>query len=348
MFTPRKPALAGTTLTRGRMAGLGVALFVIGLVLTVFGWSSPALMLFAKALLFLLGLGLVTQGLSRLVWAVRGERPDILIWVCSTWLVLLVIVAALAPLLPLGEHVDVAAALDETSYQTPQLLSEHPLGTNNYALDMLARSIYGARTSLVISLIAVTIGSVVGGAIGIVAGYFRSGVDSVIGIFTNALLAVPPLILLIALGTVLDPNIRNISFALALLTIPSMIRLARANTIAFAQREFVLAARAMGETKLRVMTRELVPNVVLPVFTMVIVMISVLIVAEASLSFLGLGIQAPVPTWGNMIAEAEGGAMEDYPHIVLVPGAFLFFTVFSFNLLGEKAQKRWDPRSAKL
>lgn len=344
----KQPALAGTTLTRGRMAGIGCALLVVGLGLMVVGWSTPALILFAKAVLFLVGLVLATQGLSRIVWAMRGERPDILIWLCSTWLVVLVVVAVLAPVLPLGEHIDVASALDEPIYQTPKLLSEHPLGTNNYGLDMLSRSIYGARTSLVISLLAVAIGSVIGGSIGVVAGYFRSGVDSVIGIFTNALLAVPPLIMLIALGTVLDPKIRNIAFALALLTIPSMIRLARANTIAFAQREFVLAARAMGATKFRVMTRELVPNVVLPVFSMMIVMISVLIVAEASLSFLGLGIQAPEPTWGNMIAEAEGGTMQDYPHIVLVPGSFLFLTVFSFNLLGEKAQKRWDPRSAKI
>jgi peptide/nickel transport system permease protein len=345
---PRKPTPAGTTLTRGRMAGLGTALLVAGLALMVLGWSTGALLLAAKAVLFLTGLVLVTHGLSRVVWAARSKRPDILVWLCITWLVVLMAVAALAPMLPLPEHVNVASALSEPSYQTPRLLSDHPLGTNNYGLDMLSRSIYGARTSLVISLMAVAIGSIVGGAIGVVAGYYRSGIDSVIGIFTNALLAVPPLILLIALGTVLEPKIRNIAFALALLTIPSMIRLARANTIAFAQREFVLAARAMGATKLRVMARELVPNVVLPVFSMVIVMISVLIVAEASLSFLGLGIQAPEPTWGNMIAEAEGGTLEDYPHIVLVPGAFLFLTVFSFNLLGEKAQKRWDPRSAKL
>lgn len=345
---PRKPSLARATLPRGQMAGLGAALLVVGLALMVFAWSTAALVLFVKALLLLVGVGLAAQGLSRIVWAYRGQRPDILIWLCSTWLVLLTVAAVLAPALPLGEHVNVSAALAEPSYQTPQLLGEHPLGTNNYGLDLLSRSIYGARTSLVISLMAVTIGSLVGGAIGVLAGYFRSGVDSVIGIFTNALLAVPPLIMLIALGTVLDPKIRNIAFALALLTIPSMIRLARANTIAFAQREFVLAARAMGATKFRVMLRELVPNVALPVFSMVIVMISVLIVAEASLSFLGLGIQAPEPTWGNMIAEAEGGTMEEYPHIVLVPGAFLFLTVFSFNLLGEKAQKRWDPRSAKL
>ncbi|MBM0124927.1 ABC transporter permease [Pimelobacter simplex] len=343
---PRKNPV-GSKLSAPRLGGVGAGLVVAGIVLLVVGWSAP-LLLFLKAVVFLVGVIVLAQGLSRVVWAARGTRPDILLWLCCGWLVLLTVVALLAPLLPLGEHVDVVKALDAPIYQTPELLSEYPLGTNNYGLDMLARSIYGARTSLVIALSAVAVGTVVGGSIGVVAGFLRSGVDSVIGILTNALLAVPPLVLLIALATVLEPKLRNVALALALLTIPSMIRLARANTIAFAQREFVLAARAMGATRLRIMVRELVPNVVLPIFSMMVVMISVLIVAEASLSFLGFGVQAPEPTWGNMIAEAEGGTMEEYPHIVLVPGVFLFLTVFSFNLLGEKAQKRWDPRSAKL
>jgi peptide/nickel transport system permease protein len=97
------------------------------------------------------------------------------------------------------------------------------------------------------------------------------------------------------------------------------------------------------------MLRELVPNVALPLFSIAVVTISALIVAEASLSFLGLGIPQPEPTWGNMISEAQAGnTMEDQPFILIVPGFFLFMTVFSFNLLGEKAQKRWDPRSSKL
>ncbi|MFE6508397.1 ABC transporter permease [Nocardioides sp. NPDC057767] len=337
----------GTKLSARRLAALGAGLVAAGLALLVLGWTAP-LPLFAKAALFVAGIVVLPQGLGRVVWAVHGTRPDILFWLCSGWLILLTVGALLAPVLPLGEHIDVVKALDAPIYQPPRLLSEYPLGTNNYGLDMLARSIYGARTSLVIALAAVAIGTVLGGSLGVIAGFLRSGVDSAVGIFTNAMLAVPPLVMLIALATVLEPKTRNIAFALALLTIPSMIRLARANTIAFAQREFVLAARAMGATNLRIMWRELVPNVVLPVFSMMVVMISVLIVAEASLSFLGFGVQAPAPTWGNMIAEAEGGTMEEYPHIVLVPGAFLFLTVFSFNLLGEKAQKRWDPRSAKL
>ncbi|MDN5893754.1 MAG: ABC transporter permease [Nocardioides sp.] len=345
---PSKKALRAASVNRTRLLTVGAVLTVVGLALAIFGWSTPSLLLGGKAVLFLAGVALLFQGVNRLLQGVLGRRVDLTLWLCVGWLVAIVLAAILAPYLPLGEQNDVAKTLLEPSYTTPALLTEHPLGTNNQGLDLLARSIYGARTSLMISLLAVAVGTVVGGTIGVIAGYFRKGVDSVVGIFTNALLAVPPLILLIALSTFLDPSIRNMSLALALLTIPSMIRLARANTITFAQREFVMAARLMGATRMRVMARELVPNVILPVFSMAVVMISALIVAEASLSFLGLGIQQPDPTWGNMIAEGEGGIMEDHPHIVLVPGAFLFLTVFAFNLLGEKAQARWDTRSAKL
>ncbi|KQY51006.1 MULTISPECIES: ABC transporter permease [unclassified Nocardioides] len=333
---------------RTRTLLVGAALLVAGGAVAGFGWTTPTLVLAGKAVLVLAGLGLIFHGIARLVVGFRGKPVDLLFVLAVVWLIGICVAAVLAPLLPLGEHNDVAKTLVEPTNMAPSLLTDHPLGTNNQGLDLLSRSLHGARTSLAISLLAVTIGTVVGGAIGVMAGYFRKGVDSVVGIFTNALLAVPPLILLITLSTFLDPSLRNMALALSLLTIPSMVRLARANTIAFAQREFVMAARLMGATRFRVMTRELVPNVLLPVCSMAVVMISALIVAEASLSFLGLGIQQPDPTWGNMIAEGEGGAMEDYPHIVLVPGAFLFLTVFSFNLLGEKAQKRWDTRSAKL
>ncbi|MBU2698585.1 ABC transporter permease [Nocardioides sp. WV_118_6] len=266
-----------------------------------------------------------------------------------TWLTLVLGAALLAPLLPLGNHDDSVAGLTQPVFASPGGLgAEHPLGTNNYGLDVLARAVYGARTSIVIALLAVLIGTTVGGLVGLVSGFVRGTTDRVVGIASNALLAVPPLILLIALGTVLDPSVRSIAFALSLLTIPSMVRLARANTITVAQREYVLAARALGASRVRLMLREVLPNVVLPVLSLSVVMISVLVVAEASLSFLGIGIEQPQPTWGNMIAEGQGGVMQEHPFIVVVPGICLFLTVFSFNLLGEKAQKRWDPRSAKL
>ncbi|TIC85158.1 ABC transporter permease [Nocardioides sp. GY 10113] len=335
-------------LTRRQLALRGAALAAAGVVLLALALSG-LLVPVVNPVLAIAGLVLAYAGADRLLWAARRRRADLLLGLAAGWLVVLVAVAVLAPVLPLGEHEDVAATILEPTYLEPFRYADHPLGTNGYGLDMLARVIYGARASLTISLMAVSIGLVVGGALGVVAGFYRRRVDGVIGILTNALLAVPPLILLIVLATVLDPKVRNMAIALSLLTIPTMVRLARANTIAYSQREFVLAARALGATRLRIMARELVPNVVPPMLSMAVVVVSSLIVAEASLSFLGLGIQPPQPTWGNMILEAEANdTMSQHPFILLVPGVTLFLTVFSFNLLGERAQKRWDPRGAKL
>lgn len=344
---PDSSRLRGTSLTRTRMAATGGAMVGGALVLLVLarvalsGASAVAVLLSAVVLVF--------SGMGRLVWAWRRRRVDLLPWVCLVWLVVLGGVAVLAPWLPLPEGRNASVALTEPIFLEPLTYRDHLLGTNGAGLDMLSRAVFGARTSMAISMSAIVIGVTVGGLIGVVAGFYRKGVDRTIGIVTNAVLAVPPLILLIALAAILDPGIRNMAFALSLLTIPGMVRIARASTISFAQREFVLAARGMGASRARIMLRELVPNVALPLFSMGVVTISALIVAEASLSFLGLGIPQPEPTWGNMISEAQAGnTMEDHPFILMVPGFFLFLTVFSFNLLGEKAQRRWDPRSAKL
>ncbi len=348
MLTSDQRAVAGTATPRGQLIWLGTVLIVLGLVLLGLGFAGflPTAL---AVILVIAGLAMTFRGADRLIWGLRRRQADLLVWFAAAWLVLLALAALLAPVLPLGEAKDVSSTILEPTYLAPFRYGNHPLGTNGFGLDMLARSIYGARASLTISLLAVTIGVVVGGAIGVVAGFYGRTTDTVIGIFTNAVLAVPPLILLIVLATVLDPRVRNIAFALALLTIPTMVRLARANTIAYAQREFVLAARAMGATRARIMVRELVPNVLPPMLSLAVVVISGLIVAEASLSFLGLGIKPPEPTWGNMVSEVRSGdTMKQHPFVLLVPGLFLFLTVFSFNLLGEQAQKRWDPRSAKL
>jgi len=343
------PGSGAARSTHGRRRRLAwwAAAMVAAVALAVFGALTERLVVPARLVVFLAGLGLAYYCLTRLSRSMAGRPVDTTFWLSVAWLVLLIAVALLAPLLPLQEWADVSNSLHAPSYAGIDLGSAHPLGTNNYGLDLLARSVYGARTSLIVALSAVVLGSVVGSCIGIVAGFFRSGADTVIGIGTNAVLAVPPLILLIALAAVMQPNLRNIAIALSLLTIPSMVRLARANTMAFAEREFVTAARAMGATGWRVMTRELLPNVALPVLSLAMVMISVLIVAEASLSFLGLGVPPPQPTWGNMIAEGEGTVFAQHPYIVLIPGVFLFLTVFAFNLVDEKARERWDPRSAK-
>lgn len=335
-------------INRKRQLIIGIPLLIGGLVLAGFGLTTSLLVTLVKVILLVVGLIAALNGLNRVAEGIRGRSVDVVFGLGVAWLIVLIAVAALAPWLPLGNHNDSAEGLTAPIFASPDLGSEYPLGTNNYGLDMLARTIYGARTSLVVSIFAIMIGMTVGGLIGMVAGFFSGATDRTISIVSNALLAVPPLVLLIALGTVLEPNLRNLAIALSLLTIPSMIRVARANTITFAQREFVLAARSLGATRWRLLAKELLPNVLLPVLSMGVVMVSMIIVAEASLSYLGLGIQAPEPTWGNMIAEGEGGVMEEHPFIVIVPGVCLFLTVFAFNLLGEKVQKRWDPRSAKL
>lgn len=265
---------------------------------------------------------------------------DLLAW---TWLVLLGAAAVFAPVLPLPEGRDVAKTLSEPILLRPDLLSEHPLGTDRQGLDLLAQSIEGARVSLLIGLGAVAIGVLVGGGLGLVAGYFRGRPERAIQTVTDSLLAFPPLILLLALVTALQPSTLTIAAALGLLVLPTYSRLARANTLAVTQQEFVLAARMTGARNLRVLLREVAPNVALPVLSYSFVVGAVLIVAEASLSFIGLGIQRPDPTWGNMIAAAQND-LDKNPHLVFVPGAVLFLTVFALNRLGESVRSHLEPR----
>jgi peptide/nickel transport system permease protein len=182
---------------------------------------------------------------------------------------------------------------------------------------------------------------VLGGTFGLISGYLRGWTDSLVGIVTNVLLAFPPLVLLLALAAVLPRTARNQALTLSILVIPVNVRLARASTLAFSQREFVLAAKAIGAKRRRIMVSELLPNVLVPLLSYAFIVLAVLIVAEASLSFLGLGIPQPAPTWGNMIAEGRNGVFEQYPHLVFVPATALFLTVLSFNLVGERLRLRF-------
>lgn len=342
-------AVKGTTTSPRAFYARGAALLVGGAVLmalkSVASIAGPL-----QAVLLIAGLVCLYLGAARVLWAVKKRKVDLLLGLCAGWLIVLALAAIFAPVLPLGEATNVSKTLMVTPYVTPFQDSSHILGTNGYGLDMLARVVYGARSSLTIALMAVAISLMVGGTLGVIAGFYRRGVDSVLSVLTNALMAVPPLILLIVLATILQPNVRNVAIALSLLTIPTMMRLARAHTIAYSQRGFVLAARSIGAKRGRIIVREIVPSVLPPLLSMAVVLVSVLIVAEASLSFLGLGIHPPAATWGNMIAEARANddTMSQHPFILLIPGIALFLTVFAFNLLGERAQQRWDPRKAKL
>ena len=295
----------------------------------------------------LVGILVAYYGLDTVLKAFFGDKFQTGLWLAIVWLGLIALAAIFADLLPLAEARDHTATLGVDPRQRPDLFSKHPFGTDKQALDVLGGVIYGARISLYVSLLAVAIGIVVGGVIGVVAGFFQKWLDGVIGLLTDTVLAFPPLILLLALAVILEPNPNNMALALAALGIPTYIRLARANTLVFVQREFVLAAKSMGAKRSRIIFKELVPNVALPLVSYAFIIVAVLIVAEASLSFLGLGIDLPDPTWGNMISAGQD-TFKWYPHLVLIPGIVMFLTVFSLNRVGEQARQLWDPRASNL
>lgn len=327
-------------------AVLGTVALIVGTILVV---VSLAVLVDTTAevrlLVGLAGLVALYLGLDQIGKAIFGPRFETDFWLACAWVAIVILAAVFADLLPLAESRDVSKTLRTPSLQRPDLLSQHPLGTDRQGLDVLGGIVYGARVSLVVSLGAVLVGMIIGGTIGLAAGYYRGRAEAVVNLFTDSLLAFPPLILLLGMVAVLSPSVRNVTVALAILGIPTYIRLARANTLVFAQREFVLAARGVGEKNAAIMRRELLPNVILPVLSYGFIVVAVLIVAEASLSFLGLSVRPPTPTWGNMIAAGQE-KFERHPHVVFIPGTVLFLTVFSFNRIGDKARRLWNPQPA--
>lgn len=275
----------------------------------------------------------------------NGFEADVVL--VTAWIAIIILAAIFADLLPLQEARSVSKTLQTPTLLRPDLFSNHPLGTDRQGLDLLGGVVYGARISLVVGLCSVAIGMFIGGSVGMIAGARGGKFDVVSRLITDAMLAFPALILLLGMVAVFGASVRNVTIALGVLGIPTYIRLARANTLLFAQREFVTAARAMGERRRAIIIRELLPNVVLPVLSFGFIMVAVLIVAESSLSFLGLSVQRPTPTWGNMISAGQANYDED-PHLVFVPGIVLFLTVFSFNRLGDKARRAWSPTQVQM
>lgn len=259
----------------------------------------------------------------------------------ALWLVIVVFVAVFAAALPLAEATEPAKSLAEPALARPDLLSAHPLGTDRHGLDLLGGLAYGARVSLIVGIGAAAFSLLIGGTIGLVAGYMSGRVDRAVSLLSDSMLAFPPLILLLGLVSVVEPSIGTVTVGLAVLAVPGFIRMTRANTIAIAHRDFVLCAETLGATRRRILFRDILPNVLWPVLSYTIVVVGALIVAEASLSFLGLSVQRPNPTWGNMISAGQA-SYERHPHLVAVPAICMFVTVYALNNVGERVQSRFD------
>lgn len=259
-------------------------------------------------------------------------------WLAIAWLGLVVFGAVFAGVLPI-EDPSVLTIGSTSPFLPVDLLSSNPLGTNHLGQDTLSRVIYGARPSLIVGLSSVLIGFTVGGILGIIAGFVGRAVEAVTDVLTNVLLAFPPLLLLLAVVAALSPSVRSSVIALSILAVPAAVRVARANTIRLTQEEHIFAARVLGARDTRIMVRELLPSVLIALLPLTLIVTAFLIVAEGTLSFLGLGVQPPTPSWGNMIADAQP-YLRSYPALLLVPSLALLLTILSFTTIGEHLSRR--------
>ena len=274
--------------------------------------------------------------------AKRARRLGKLFWVALGWMTVVLTVAIFADVLPLPSPTDMDMLERRAAFS-----AEHWLGTDGLGRDELSRLIYGARISLNVGVCAPIIGLTVGGALGMLAGYFRGRFESFVVGTMDVLLAFPPLILALAVTAYLGQSIFNLTCILGVLGIPAFMRVARAATLTLARREFVIAAQALGATHARILLRELLPNVLLPLFAFLLLAVAVTIVVEGALSFLGLGVPPPVSSWGSMIGEGRE-SLDVAPRLAFLPAIAMFLTVLSFNLIGDTLRALTDPRQGAL
>jgi peptide/nickel transport system permease protein len=251
-----------------------------------------------------------------------------------------VILAVIAPLLPLPSPI---ATSWSAIRKAPS--AAHWLGTDDLGRDILSRMIFGAQASLMAGVFSVAISVVIGVPFGLAAGYFGGWVDMVISRVTEALLAMPFLIMAIALAAFLGPSLMNAMIAIGLSAMPVFVRLTRGQVLAVKTEDYVEGARSIGLGHFRIMSRYILPNILAPIIVQATLTVATAIIAEASLSFLGLGQQPPAPSWGSMLNVAKN-FLSQAPWMAMWPGIAIFLVVIGFNLLGDGLRDALDPREA--
>jgi peptide/nickel transport system permease protein len=278
--------------------------------------------------------------LSRSVGGIgRFARKKPLGAVTGALIVLVVLMAVFAPLLAPKDPTQ-TSLID--SLRGPS--AEYPLGTDRNGRDMLSRIIYGARVSLGIGLGAVALGIVIGATVGVVGGFLGGAVDMGFQRGVDMLLAFPTIVLAMAIVAAAGISYKNIIIAIGITLIPGAARVVRSAVLTVRELAYVDAARSLGATDLRLMLRHVLPNVAAPIIVLTTVVIGQAIIAEATLSFLGLGIQEPRPSWGSMLSGNAQRHIEDAPWLVIFPGLALALVVFAFNMFGDALRDVLDPR----
>ena len=252
--------------------------------------------------------------------------------------VLFVLLALLAPLIAPDDPLEASWSAVRKAPSAQYLF-----GTDEIGRDVLSRVIWGARASLLAGLVSVCIAIALGVPIGLLAGYVGGWTDGLISRFTDAMLAVPFLILAIALAAFLGPSLTNAMIAIGVSATPIFIRLTRGQVLSVKVEDYVEAARAIGNPHWRIALRHILPNILPPLIVQATLAIAAAIIAEASLSFLGLGQQPPAPSWGSMLNTAKN-YVDNAPWMAIWPGMSIFLLVLSFNLLGDGLRDALDPR----
>lgn len=258
-------------------------------------------------------------------------------WLSVGWVGLVLVAAVCADLLPLKDPTRMSLMS-----RSQGMSAAHWLGTDGLGRDLLSRVTFGARVSMTVGLLAPLIATIVGTLLGLAAGYWRGRFSKLCMALMDVLLTFPPIVLMLVLTAYVGASLTNLTLVLALLFTPIATRIARAVTLALVQREFVVAARALGATDLRIMRREILPLLVMPMLSFYLFSVAVVIVLEGALSFLSLGLPPPTPTWGTMIGEGRN-LLESAPHIAFVPAMVMFLTVLALNLIGDAVRAVAEP-----
>ncbi len=304
---------------------------------------------------------IAASGAGAAAIAAEEPHPDevyrkgigVIAWFAIAWLAIITLLAVLAPVLPLKGRFDNDYLNAGASYFS----SGHLLGSEAViGRDVLSRSIWGAQASLLIGVGSILVGVLIGGFFGLVAGYVGGKTDSVLSAFFNVFLAFPQLVLALALVSVLAPGDQSggakwshrlvvIIIAVGIVSIPILGRITRANTLAWSQREFVMAAKAQGASTTRVMFREVLPNVLPAMLSIALLGVAIVIVLEGALAIFGLSIPPPNPSWGNMI-QSQLTDLNASPSAWQVPAALIFLTVLALNYLGDVVRAKFDVRES--
>lgn len=275
---------------------------------------------------------------SQLVRVLTRMRRTANIWVGTLILLIIVTLAVLAPVISSYNPIAITPSL---RLRAPD--NEHIFGTDDFGRDIFTRVLYGAQLSLQVGLISVTLASITGTMLGIVAGYYGGWIDAFIMRIIDVMLAFPSILLALAIVATLGRSLPNVMIAVGIATIPIYTRIVRASTLSVKQIDYILAARAIGCSGWEIMRRHIFPNIIAPIIVVTTNGVAGAIVAGAALSFLGLGAQSPTPEWGLMLSEGRT-FLRSASWVTTFPGFAIMITVLAINLLGDGLRDVLDPR----